>query len=159
MDEKTSNRARSLTWAVGLVAAGAVAGGIAAATAPASAQTSPTPSATAPATPDGGHGGRGGPGGQRADETLLTGTNATKAKDAALKAVPGATIDRVETDADGGGVYEAHVTKADGTRWTVTMDKDFKVTGVTSFGHGGPGPGDTTTSGTAGTSGATGTSA
>jgi hypothetical protein len=158
MDEKTSNRARSLTWAVGLVAAGAVAGGIAAATAPASAQTSPTPSATAPATPER-HGGRGGPGGQRADETLLTGANATKAKDAALKAVPGATIDRVETDADGGGVYEAHVTKADGTRWTVTMDKDFKVTGVTSFGHGGPGPGDTTTSGTAGTSGATGTSA
>jgi len=43
--------------------------------------------------------------------------------------VPGATVDRVETDADG-AVYEAHVTKSDGTKATVKFDKDFAVTGV-----------------------------
>jgi hypothetical protein len=141
---------RGLLWAAGLVAAGALAGGVAAATLPASAQTSPSPSTTAPAVPDGTARG-GAPGGQRAGETLLTGTNADKAKAAALKALPGATIVRLETDADG-DVYEAHVTKADGTPATVKFDKDFKVTRVdTGMGHGGRG-------GAPGTSGTTGTS-
>jgi hypothetical protein len=46
-----------------------------------------------------------------------------------MVAVPGATVDRVETDADG-AAYEAHVTKSDGTKATVKFDQDFNVTGV-----------------------------
>jgi uncharacterized membrane protein YkoI len=69
----------------------------------------------------------------------LTGTDAEKARAAALKAVPGATVDRVETDADG-AVYEAHMTKSDGSKVTVKFDKDFNVTGVEP-GMGNPGPG------------------
>ncbi|MFN8052627.1 MAG: hypothetical protein U0Q22_14365 [Acidimicrobiales bacterium] len=60
-------------------------------------------------------------------ETLLTGDTATKAKAAALEAVPGGTVQRVENDAEG-ATYEAHVTKADGSQVTVKMDADFKVT-------------------------------
>ncbi len=57
-----------------------------------------------------GQGGFGSPGGQRPDETPLTGDNAAKAKAAALAKLPGATVVRVWTDADG-DAYEAHVTK------------------------------------------------
>ena len=64
---------------------------------------------------------------QRPDEHLLTGTDADKARAAALAKYPGATIQRVETDSD--GVYEAHLTTADGKRVTVEMDKNFVVTG------------------------------
>ena len=60
-------------------------------------------------------------------EVLLTGDAATKATSAALAAVPGGTIDRVETDAEG-AVYEAHVTKPDGSHVTVKMDQSFTVT-------------------------------
>jgi hypothetical protein len=59
-------------------------------------------------------------------ETLLTGTSASKAKAAALAAVPGATIVRVETDS-GGAAYEAHMKKADGSFVTVKLDSSFKV--------------------------------
>jgi hypothetical protein len=45
----------------------------------------------------------------------------------------------METDADG-ATYEAHITKADGTRATVLLDASFKVTG-TEEGMGGPGGG------------------
>ena len=45
-----------------------------------------------------------------------------------LAKYPGATFVRVETDSD--GVYEAHVTKADGTEVAVEVDKSFAVTGV-----------------------------
>ena len=89
---------------------------------------------------DGDHGGRGGrgpggPGHGRGGpaETPLTGDTADKVKAAALSAVPGATVDRVETDSDG-SPYEAHVTKPDGSHATVKVDKDFKVTSVDS-GH------------------------
>jgi uncharacterized membrane protein YkoI len=73
--------------------------------------------------------GHGGPGGQRPDETLLTGDKAAKVKAAALAKLPGATIVRVETDADG-DAYEAHVTKADGSPATVKLDSSFTVTAV-----------------------------
>jgi len=76
-----------------------------------------------------------------AAETPLTGTDADKATAAAQAAVPGATVDRVETDSDG-GTYEAHVTKADGTEATVKMDANFTVTSVEAdTGHGGRGHG------------------
>ena len=72
-------------------------------------------------------------------ETLLTGTTAAKVKAAALAAVPGGTIIRVETDSQG-SPYEAHVTKSDGTPVTVKVDANFKVT-TTEAGFGGPGSG------------------
>ena len=69
-------------------------------------------------------------------ETLLTDGTASKVKAAALAAVPGGTIIRVETDSDG-SPYEAHVRKADGTFVTVKVDRNFKVTSIqTGFGGG-----------------------
>jgi uncharacterized membrane protein YkoI len=77
------------------------------------------------------HGGPGGPdGGPRGDETELTGDALTKVTAAAKAKVPGATVDRVETDADGNAAYEAHMTKADGTHVTVYVDKSFDVVSV-----------------------------
>lgn len=62
-------------------------------------------------------------------EAVLTGTTADKVKAAALVAVPGATVQRVENDAEG-AMYEAHVVKADGTKATVKFDANFGVTGI-----------------------------
>ena len=69
-------------------------------------------------------------GAQRSDETLLTGDTAAKVKQLALARVSGATVVRVETDADGHAAYEAHMVKADGTPVTVYVDKAFSVVGV-----------------------------
>ena len=78
-----------------------------------------------------GRGGRhGGPGGRRSDETALTGDTAAKVRAAALAEAPGGTVDRVETDGEGNAAYEAHMTKADGTRITVYVNKQFNVVEV-----------------------------
>ena len=69
-------------------------------------------------------------------ETLLTGDTATKVTDAVLAANPGATIQRVENDAEG-AVYEAHLIKSDGTRATVYLDASFNVTSTDTGGPGG----------------------
>ena len=79
-------------------------------------------------------------------ETPLTGDVAAQVTAAAQTAVPDGTIDRVETDND--GVYEAHVTKADGTRVIVQVGADFTVTATIDQpqdgrGNGGPGSGET----------------
>jgi type IV secretory pathway TrbL component len=72
-------------------------------------------------------------------EVLLTGDAATKATVAAIAAVPGGTIERVETDAEG-AAYEAHMTKSDGSRVTVKMDANFNVTSTEAGPNfGGPG--------------------
>jgi hypothetical protein len=92
----------------------------------ATAATTGTPSTTDPA---GAH--------QRPDETALTGDVADKVKASALAKLPGATVLRVETDE--GGVYEAHVRKADGTEAEVHVDKDYNVTSVDTRPAGGPG--------------------
>jgi hypothetical protein len=60
-------------------------------------------------------------------EALLTGDTAAKVQAAALAANPGATIERVENDAEG-ATYEAHIIKADGTSAIVKLDAAFKVT-------------------------------
>jgi hypothetical protein len=86
-----------------------------------------TGSATAPAQ---------GWGSQRSDETPLTGEALAKVTAVAKDALPGATIVRVETDADGIAKYEAHVVKADGTLATVYVDAGFELVSV---GTGGPG--------------------
>ncbi|MFI5046171.1 MAG: hypothetical protein ACHQIG_03830 [Acidimicrobiia bacterium] len=64
-------------------------------------------------------------------ETLLTGDTATSVSDAAKAAVPDATIDRVENDAEG-AAYEAHMTKSDGSHVTVKVNADFSVAGIES---------------------------
>jgi hypothetical protein len=108
-----------------------------------SAQTSTTtaPAATAPATPPTGSfdPSKGGHVANGISETLLTGDTADKVKAAALAAVPGGTVQRVENDAEG-SPYEAHMTKSDGSHVTVKVDKDFKVTGIETGGPGGGGP-------------------
>ncbi len=93
--------------------------------------TTTTPTAAMPAPP-GGHGAWGGGGGQRSDETLLTGDTASKVTAAAQAEVPGGTLVRVETDADGHAMYEAHMTKTDGTPVTVYVDAQFAVVSVES---------------------------
>ena len=62
-------------------------------------------------------------------EQLLTGDTAARVEDAAKAANPGATVVRVETDAEG-AAYEAHIRKADGTSATVKLDASFNVTGT-----------------------------
>jgi len=78
---------------------------------------------------------------QRSDETLLTGDTASKVREVALAKVPGGTIVRVETDADGHAAYEAHMVDANGNPVTVYVDTSFDVVSVESGGPGGrPGP-------------------
>jgi hypothetical protein len=109
----------------GLIAAGVIAGSILAGTLSAGAQSSSS-SSSGSSTPAAStrSDSQAGPG-----ETLLTGTTAQNVRAAALAAVPGGTILRVETDAQG-SPYEAHMRKADGTEVTVKVDKAFKVTKI-----------------------------
>jgi hypothetical protein len=88
------------------------------------------PSGSAPDPRKGGHVGANG---QR--ETLLTGDTAAKVKAAALAKVPGATVERVETDVDHGSPYEAHLRTSDGTELEVLVDKGFAVTAVNTMRH------------------------
>lgn len=67
------------------------------------------------------------------NETPLSGAQADQASAAALKAVPGGKVLKVETDgADG---FEAHMTDANGKRVTVHFDKDFNVTSTKEGGQ------------------------
>ena len=124
---------------VGAIAAGLAAGsyGIASAASndpgsgPGSSGGTTTAQPATPAPPA--HGGPGGNqpwGGQRGDETPLTGDTAAKVEAAAKAKVPGGTIVRVETDADGHATYEAHMTDADVTPDTVYVGEDFAVVSV-----------------------------
>jgi len=83
-----------------------------------------------PARPHFGGPGQAGVPPQRSDETLLTGDTAAKVRAAALAKVSGGTIERVETDADGNAAYEAHMTRSDGSRVTVYVNKSFEVVGT-----------------------------
>jgi uncharacterized membrane protein YkoI len=96
----------------------------------AASDSSSTAAAATPATPAA-------PAAPATPETPLTGDVATQVTAAAQAAVPGGTIDRVETDND--GVYEAHVTKADGTHVIVQIAADYSVTGTIDQPQGGPG--------------------
>ncbi|MEO8518359.1 MAG: hypothetical protein ABI438_04210 [Dermatophilaceae bacterium] len=137
---KVSQRNRRLVGAAGLLLAGGIVGGALAATTSASAadsSTSSLSSAPAAAPAPGRPADSATP--VRAGEKALTGSDLASAKAAALKAVPGGTVFRAETDADG-AAYEAHLTKADGTHVTVKLDKSFAVTAVQDgMGAGGPG--------------------
>jgi hypothetical protein len=132
-NEPTQGRRRNgkLFGAVGLLAAGAVVGGILASnlTATAADNNSTGSSGTSSSSSSGTEGRAGGSSPVRSDEKALTGSDADKARAAALEAVPGGTVYRVETDADG-ATYEAHMTKSDGSLVTVKLDENFKVTAV-----------------------------
>src|SRR6478609_11864877 len=99
--------------------------GIASAASGTGTTSTPTATNSAPAAPPGANGGA--PWGhQRSDETLLTGDALAKVTAIAKEKVPGGTIVRVETDADGNATYEAHMTRADGTPVTVYVDANFQ---------------------------------
>jgi len=110
-----------------LLAGGVVVGGILAGNLTASATDTPSPTATgttqAPSNPNPGDPSQP----QRSDEILLTGATASKVKAAVLAKYPGAALVRVETDSD--GVYEAHITNADGTSTIVQLNKSYAITG------------------------------
>ena len=67
-------------------------------------------------------------------EEELTGDTAASVEAAVTAAYPDATIDRMETDAEG-AAYEAHITQADGSDATVKLDASFTIT-ETVQGHG-----------------------
>ena len=133
---------------VALIGAGVIAGAIGATAFGASAVTSSsglssaTASSSAPSSSSTQAPPRG-PGGAdpvRSDEKSVTAAQEATLKAAALKAVPGGTVIRIETDA-GDAVYEAHMKKADGTLVTVKFDKFMAVTAVESgMGKGDPAP-------------------
>ena len=132
-------RRKRILASAGLLATGLVAGGILGITHVAGAATNTATSsgtqaaATAPADrPDPATVAHG------PNETLLTGTTASKVAAAAKAAEPGATIIRVESDSDG-SAYEAHMKRPDGSYVTVKVDRSFKVTD-TEDGFGGHGP-------------------
>jgi hypothetical protein len=144
MSESTNTRGRKKRWAgaVGLLAAGVISGGVLASALSASASTSAASGSTASSARSG-DARAPGPGGAqpvRSDEKTVSSTTAVALRAAALKAVAGGTVYRIETDA-GDGVYEVHMTKADGSLVTVKFDKNLKVTKVESgMGAGDPGP-------------------
>jgi len=74
-------------------------------------------------------------------ETVLTGDTATSVTSAAQAAYPDATIERVETDAEG-DTYEAHMVLADGSHITLKFDAAFNITSTDTGGPhvGGPAP-------------------
>jgi hypothetical protein len=142
---RTTNRKRA-ALTVGVLAAGVAAGAIGATTIGASAEstsgsqpavgTSSSSSGAAHQPPNGARGSAP----VRSDEKSVSASTAATLKAAALKAVPGGTVYRVETDA-GDGAYEAHMTKADGSLVTVKFDKNLKVIKVeTGMGEGDPAP-------------------
>lgn len=121
MKDKVKNALLVLSAGAALALGGAAVAGAADDDAAADGEAT-TPSRNAPAgTPR-----------QRSDEKLLTGETATRVREAASAEVEGATIERVETDADGNAAYEAHIVRADGTRATVYVDEDFDIVRVES---------------------------
>jgi uncharacterized membrane protein YkoI len=131
---------------VGLLAAGVTAGAIGATAIGASAdststsQPALTASTSSPGTAHQPPNGARGSAPVRSDEKSVSASTAATLKAAALKAVPGGTVYRVETDA-GDAAYEAHMTKADGSLVTVKFDKNLKVIKVeTGMGQGDPAP-------------------
>lgn len=142
MDDQSISRKTRVGGVVALVAAGAIAGGVLAGTLSASAASSPS-ATTSPSTSSVAPGassvrGHGGATPARSDEKSLSAAKAATLRAAAIKAVPGGTVYRIETDA-GDAAYEAHMQKADGTLVTVKFDKNLTVIRVESgMGNGDP---------------------
>ena len=131
MDKHERRWAPSRLAVTAAIVAGVAVGsyGIASAASGSGSSSSSSPAAAPSAQQPWGH--------QRSDETPLTGDALAKVKALAQAKVPGGTIIRVETDADGNAAYEAHMVKADGTPATVYVNKQFEVVSVQT---GMPGP-------------------
>jgi hypothetical protein len=152
MHDPVNTGSRSKRWAgaAGLLAAGAISGGVLASTLSASASSSASTAAASTMSSPAGQSRTPGPGGAqpvRPDEKGVPSTTAATLRAAALKAVPDATVYRIETDA-GDGAYEVHMKKTDGSLVTVKFGKNLTVTKVESgmgagdpalAGHGAPG--------------------
>jgi len=152
MTIKQSKRFRTAS----LLVAGTIAGGVLAGTIGATAASSGGTSTTAPSAGSTTSGPPGGMGSRpvRSDEKAVTASQEATIRAAALKAVPGGTVYRVETDA-GDATYEAHMTKADGTRVTVKFDKNLNVTAIEDgMGKGDPAPAGAPAGGPGGPGGA-----
>jgi hypothetical protein len=136
-------RKRRWAAAAGLLAAGAIGGGVLASALTASASSDTSTATAGTVSAPSGHAKPPGPGGSqpvRPDEKSVPSATAATLRAAALKAVPGGTVYRIETDA-GDGAYEVHMKKADGSLVTVKFDKNLKVTRVESgMGAGDPAP-------------------
>ena len=141
----SANAWRKKRWvgAVGLLAAGAIGGGMLASALSASAADNAATSSASTVSSATGDARTPGPGGAqpvRPDEKSVSSATAATLRAAALKAVPGGTVYRIETDA-GDGVYEVHMKKADGSLVTVKFGKNLEVTKVESgMGTGDPAP-------------------
>jgi hypothetical protein len=128
MQNRLSRLALTAALAVGV---GAGSYGVASAASGSGTTTTTTTTSTArPSAPPGASAQNYPWGNQRSDETLLTGDALAKVTAIAKEKVPGGTIVRVETDADGNAAYEAHMTKADGTPVTVYVDSSFNFVSV-----------------------------
>ncbi|MGI8697888.1 MAG: hypothetical protein ACR2J0_01910 [Mycobacteriales bacterium] len=122
---------RKRTKATAAVGAVAVLGLLAIAVPAIADAASPSPNTSTPASPAA-------PdprGGLRhlGNEKELTGATADRVKAAVLAELPGATVQRMsaEDPREGtGAAYEAHVTRSDGTRLQVLLDRSFTVTAV-----------------------------
>ena len=136
---------RKKRWAAaaGLLAAGAIGGGVLASALTASASSDTSTASAGTVSSPSGNARTPGPGGAqpvRSDEKSVSSATAAALRAAALKAVAGGTVYRIETDA-GDGVYEVHMKKADGSLVTVKFDKNLTVTKVESgMGAGDPAP-------------------
>jgi hypothetical protein len=127
MQNRLSRLALTAALAVGV---GAGSYGVASAASGSGTTTTTTTTSTARPSAPPGASAQNPWGNQRSDETLLTGDALAKVTAIAKEKVPGGTIVRVETDADGNAAYEAHMTKADGTPVTVYVDSSFNFVSV-----------------------------
>ena len=125
--KKTGKLALTGIGLAGVIAVGALT----AAALPAQAESTTSPTDTSTAAPDPSQGGHSANG---ITEAILTEDDAAKVQAAVEAAYPDATIERMETDAEG-AAFEAHVTLADGSDATVKLDAAFTVT-ETIDGHG-----------------------
>jgi uncharacterized membrane protein YkoI len=64
-----------------------------------------------------------------ADEQV-TGPAADRAERAALARFPGARVTSVERDGDGAALWEAEVTRADGSAVDVALDRDYRIVAI-----------------------------
>jgi hypothetical protein len=124
--------ARRTVAAIAALAALALGGSVIADAATSSTATTAPQGAPAPGGPGGPGGGRHvGANGQR--EKALSPSVGAKVRKAALDKIPGASVERVETDVDHGSPYEAHLRKADGTQLEVLVNQSFQVTAVNTM--------------------------
>jgi hypothetical protein len=140
----TGRRKKKWVGAMGLLAAGVISGGVLTSALSASASSNTSTASGISVSSSGSSDARPlGPGGAqpvRPDEKSVSSATAATLRAAALRAVPGGTVYRIETDA-GDGAYEVHMTKADGSLVTVKFDNNLKVTKVESgMGTGDPAP-------------------